>query len=215
MSIPDTGSTPFDTSALIGCPACDALHHRQYVACGQRARCCRCGTTLLAPRDGALVKIVATAAAAAILMIVAVASPFLEVRVAGLSRFASVLDAAMVFSTGILIPLSLMTAILIVLLPFGRLFGLIYALLPAILERPLYPGGRTALRWSMRARPWAMAEIFMIGATIALIKLQDIAAVSFGPAFFTFAAVALLITLKDILMCERTLWQTLDTPPRS
>ena len=100
---------------LIACPECDALHREMPVAADQVARCRRCGTVLAAPRDGAMTRITMLAAAALVLMVAAVSFPFLELSTLGLHQNSSVIDAILAFSGGLMAPLSLAVAFLIVL----------------------------------------------------------------------------------------------------
>lgn len=209
----NTGSD--DLENLIACPKCDALHRIKPVADGARARCSRCHAVLFAPRAGAVRQLVSFAAAAVLLMTIAVTAPFLELEAAGISSFASVLDAILAFSRGLMAPLSITVAAFILFLPLYRLLALLYALLPLLLRRPPWPGAERVFRSSIRLRPWAMAEIFMIGVSVALIKIAGLATVSFGPAFWALAGVATLIAVKDILMCERTIWRLLDQARQS
>ncbi len=204
-----------DPATLIACAQCDALHRDVPVPDGGTARCVRCGAILMAPRGNAVAAIVSLAAASMILMVVAVTAPFLAISAQGLSNAASVIDAVFAFSAGLMAPLSLTVAALIILLPAMRLSGLLYTVLPLAFGRPPWPQADLVFRASMRLQPWAMAEIFMIGVAVALIKLAGLAQVSFGPAFWAFAGLVVLTAIKDILMCERTIWHLLSTAPRS
>ena len=55
-----------------------------------------------------------------------------------------------------------------------------------------------------------MAEIFIIGVSVALVKVAGLATISLGPAFWAFVALVLVTALKDSLMCELTIWKTLE-----
>jgi paraquat-inducible protein A len=63
-------------------------------------------------------------------------------------------------------------------------------------------------------RPWSMAEIFIVGVTVALIKVAGMAAVTIGPAFWAFAGVVVITVLKDQLICRYSIWETLDHTAR-
>ncbi len=71
-----------------------------------------------------------------------------------------------------------------------------------------------AFRLSSSLRPWSMAEIFVVGTAVALVKVADIARVGLGPAFWAFALMVCVIALKDTLTSDWTLWTEIDpTPP--
>lgn len=199
-----------DLAGLVACPTCDVLHRLTPVPEGARARCRRCGTLLLAPRRHALTNIVMLAATSLVLMIAAVFFPFLELSAAGLSHRSSLFDAVRAFSTGLMLPLSFAVAALIIFLPLLRLAALIYALGPmAIGWRPA-AHSVAAFRIAMWMRPWAMAEIFVVGVAVALVKVAGLAKVSLGPAFWALCALVIINALKDNFMCRLSVWKTLE-----
>lgn len=204
-----------EAGRLIGCPTCDALNRMTDVPDGARARCARCGTLLVAPRAGAMTQIVMLAATALILMVAAIFFPFLELDAAGLSRRTSVFDAVRAFSDGPMLPLSFAVAALIVVLPTLRLSALIYALAPMALGWLPARHAVAAFRLAEAARPWAMAEVFIVGVAVALVKVAGLANVSIGPAFWAFVALVLVTALKDNFMCKLTVWKTLEERTRS
>ncbi|MCV2869597.1 paraquat-inducible protein A [Defluviimonas sp. WL0002] len=205
----------FDPETLIACPACDALHADMAVPAGARARCHRCGTLLLAPREGALAQIVTLAATALVLMMSAVFFPFLELSAGGKVQRSSLLDAVMAFSSGKLLPLTFAVAALIIVLPLVRFATLLYVLGPLALgARPARHAVR-AFRIAEATRPWAMAEVFIVGVVVALIKISGLAKLSLGPAFWAFVTLVLVTVLKDNFMCRLTIWKTLEERRKS
>jgi paraquat-inducible protein A len=65
-------------------------------------------------------------------------------------------------------------------------------------------------RLAERIRPWSMAEIFIVGVAVALIKVAGLASLSLGPAFWAFVALVLITAVKDNFMCRLTIWKTLE-----
>jgi paraquat-inducible protein A len=55
-----------------------------------------------------------------------------------------------------------------------------------------------------------MAEIFIIGVAVALVKVAGLATVTLGPAFWAFVLLVIVTVLKDSFMCRVTVWQTLS-----
>lgn len=157
-----------------------------------------------------MTQIVMLAATASVLMVAAVFFPFLELQAGGLSRQSSVFDAVMAFSRGMMLPLSVAVGALIVVLPFARLCAIAYALAPMVFGWTPPAHAAPAMRWAEAMRPWAMAEIFIVGVAVALVKVAGLAKVTAGPAFWAFAALVLVTVLKDNLMCKFTVWKTLE-----
>lgn len=198
-------------SDMIACPKCDALHRVPQVPTGAEAKCVRCGTVLMAPREGAMTRIVMLSATALVLMVAAVFFPFLELDVQGLHTQSSVFDAVLAFSDGLMLPLSIAVAALIVILPVLRLLALIYVFAPMALGWTPAEYAKPVYKFAEKVRPWAMAEIFIIGVAVALVKVAGLAQVTLGPAFWAFAGLVIVTVLKDNFMCRVTVWQTLNT----
>ena len=197
-------------SEMIACPKCDALHRVPQVDIGAQAKCVRCDTVLVAPREGAMTRIVMLSLTALILMIAAVFFPFLELSVQGLGRKSSVFDAVLAFSDGLMLPLSFAVAALIVVLPITRFLALIYVFAPMALGWAPARHARAVFKLSETIRPWAMAEVFIIGVAVALVKVAGLAQVTLGPAFWAFVGLVIITVLKDNFMCRVTVWQTLN-----
>lgn len=195
---------------LIACPTCDLLHGAVAVPRGGRLRCRRCGTVLLTGRPGVVDRALAAAVASVVLMLGAVFFPFLDLSVAGLTRSASVLDAALAFSGPLMVPLALATALLIVVIPILRASALGYTLLPLRLGRAPAPGAARAFRLATALKPWAMAEIFILGVVVALVKVGGMASITLGPAFWAMASLVLLVVYEGASLCERTIWLMLE-----
>ena len=47
-----------------------------------------------------------------------------------------------------------------------------------------------------------MAEVFIVGVAVALVKVAGLAHLSIGPAFWAFVALVLVTVLKDNFMCR-------------
>ncbi|PWJ22314.1 paraquat-inducible protein A [Jannaschia seohaensis] len=200
---------------MVCCPVCDALHHlTREPATGEKARCIRCGTVIANGKPQAILHIVVLASTALVLMTIVVFYPFLELRTGVFDSRASVFETVMSFSQGIMAPLSIAVAAFVIVLPVARLGLLIWALGPLSVDRTPWPGAARALRYAEILKPWAMAEIFMVGVAVALVKLADLATLSMGPAFWSFAAIVIITALKDTQMSKHSVWTALDTATR-
>jgi paraquat-inducible protein A len=210
----DTASPPARPSlapaGLIACPVCDMLHREVAVPEGGRLRCQRCGTTLITNAPHGLDRMLAASIASAVLIFAAVFFPFLELNTLGIERRASVLDAARAYSTGLMVPLAVLTGIVIVVTPAMRALAIAYALLPLRVGRPALPGARAAFRLASRLKPWAMAEIFIIGVVVALVKVGGMAQIGLGPAFWALAFLVLVVVIEGLNASDAAVWQRLD-----
>ena len=178
-----------------------------------RTRCVRCGYRLTLGQSEAIGRVVGLALTSAILMGIVLFAPFLRLNAGLFASSASVVDVVLGFSTGIMAPLALAVLFFIIVVPVARSLLLIYALAPLLAGYKNAAGGELALRWAFVLKPWAMAEIFMVGVAVALVKLAGMATVDTGAAFWAFVLLVVVNTLQDTFMCRNTLWTSLATNP--
>ena len=203
-----------ETSQLIGCPVCDELHQLSRPSEGRRALCRCCGTVLITTRERAGIQIVALSIAVLVLVISATIFPFLSINAAGLGNRVSLLDVATSFRSGLLVLVSVATVALIVLVPAMRVALLIYVIAPLELGRAPLAHARKAFRAAQALRPWAMTEVFSIGCAVALVKVSDLARLEFGPAFWMFVVLSLIVVASDRFLCSWSIWTTLEEAER-
>lgn len=198
-----------DAHDVIGCTICDAVYRLPRGMAERTTQCTRCGHKLTFATNGALAWLVSLSATNVVLLFLVVFLPFLELRAGQFGSEASVIDVVLGFSSGIMVPLALAVLAFILMLPLARFLLLIYTLGPIALGTRNLPQAALALRWAFALKPWAMAEIFMVGVAVALVKLADLATIAIGPAFWIFALIVVLNAFQDTLMCRHTLWTAL------
>ncbi|PIL19891.1 hypothetical protein P775_12495 [Puniceibacterium antarcticum] len=206
------GGMPLDS--LMACPQCDALYVAEMPAVGERAICARCHTVLIAPKRKAGFKIIALTLAVIILVVAALFFPFLTISAAGFGNNASILDSASSFQSGPMVFLSLAVAGMIVVIPLIRTLLILYVLIPIVGDRPPYAHAKRAFRLTQELKPWAMAEIFAIGCAVALVKVADLAHIGFGPAFWMFAVLVIIVLINDNYLCTWSVWKSLELDQR-
>lgn len=196
---------------LIACPHCDTLHTNASLPDGAKAHCVRCGAVLKTERSTAIVTVLALAITSLVLMIAAVSFPFLDLSVAGKTNSTSVIEAVLVFADIFTLPLALAVGAFIIALPLLRLTAIIFAVLPLAAGYTPSRAARQAFGLSEALRPWSMAEIFIVGVAVALVKVAGIATIAFGPAFWAFTILVILTYFQDTRICRYSLWRALDT----
>lgn len=207
----EPGTYDMTTGAgLIACPRCDALYIEEELRDGETATCLRCGGVLAHPRSGAFSQIIALAITTMVLMFGAIFFPFLEISKLGLGHGTSLFGVAMAFSDGIVAPLTAAVLGLVVGLPALRAALLVYTLWPLARGRRPYRHAAPAFRLSERMKPWSMAEIFIIGTAVAMVKVGGLASISFGPAFWAFCALIFVSLANRSFMCSTTIWDAIE-----
>lgn len=208
--LPDTGGRE-----LIACTICDALHEVVEIPEDGRLKCRRCGATLLRDPGRSLDRIIASSFAMVILVFSALFFPFLDISASGLSSATTLIETAFAFNDGFTAPLALALIFLIIVLPITRAVALTYALLPLRLGRKLLPATKFAFRLAGHLKPWSMAEVFIVGVVVALVKVGGLARVGLGPAFWELLLIVLIVALEASSLCEKTLWRMIDQKTRS
>lgn len=191
---------------LMACPTCDALLASRAPAVGERVRCPRCRAILRTGRRAAIEHLLALSIAVPPLMMIGLFASFLSLSGNGAHHEASVLDAALALGSNRTWPLAIMVGAMIIALPLLRSAALCYVLLPLRLGRPAARHARRAFRLAIELRPWAMAEIFLIGVAVALVKVTGLASVHLGPAFWSFVLLAVIALMEDAALCQRSIW---------
>jgi len=200
---------PFDE--LIACPSCDWLHYRTVIEPGSRASCARCGHELYTRKPFSVDRTLAASLAGIILLVLSLSLPFLSLSNGGISSSISVLDAVFALWQNDMLWLGVLSFGLIALLPTLRFGLLAWVMLRLRYRMGVRPSMRVAMRWAEWLEPWAMAEIFMVGVVVSLVKVADLANLSVGPAFWALLGVIFTTSLISIFLCKDTVWQLLTT----
>ncbi|MDC0602274.1 paraquat-inducible protein A [Aliiglaciecola sp.] len=180
-------------NGIIICHECEnrvnvpVLEHRQ------KARCPRCGYVLTRYNNQALQKIIAFAFTALICLGMALPFNFLGFSANGHEQFIGIISGLEVLIAQDYLFLAIIQLLAIVVLPAVILIGLIAVVLPIHLGSEL-PFAKPVLKVVFALFPWSMAEIFLIGVLVSLIKISSLADISIGLSFYAYIAFTLFMT---------------------
>lgn len=207
--VPSSNPTISAFAGLIACPQCDALWRAPMLAEGERSRCGRCGTVIARRDSRSLENALAAAVATLILLIVSLSFPFLTVERAGLSNRISVLDAVWSLWTAGMPIVTAACFLLIFAAPVLRAVLLIIVLHRARGPDPSQGFSTRLFRLARALEPWGMAEIFLIGVIVSLVKVGKLADISIGPAFWGMCGLVGALTFAQATQCTHTTWKGL------
>jgi len=91
------------------------------------------------------------------------------------------------------------------LIPAILLLGINYVLISSKFKIAL-PYTREVLRVVFYLRPWNMAEIFLLGILVSMVKIASLAEVSFGGSFFSFVLYILSMAASKIYLDRLQVW---------
>ncbi len=176
---------------------------------GSLARCERCQHVIITNKAHSIDRALAASIAGIVLLVVSMFLPFLALARSGVESNISVLDAVSALWFSDMRWLAIFTLAFIVLLPLLRLSFIAWVLWQLRLGKPAKPAMRWAFRWAEFLEPWTMAEIFMVGVVVSLVKISSLATLSVGLAFWSLLALIAVTTLISVVLCRDTVWQRL------
>ncbi len=196
-------------AALVGCPECDLLVRLVAPQPGQTARCPRCGYSLsTGVRDG-FARPLAYALAALTLLAIALTWPFLSVDAVGIEHAITLASAVASLRDFGADGIALIFTAFVLLLPAAMMTGA--ATLTALLlaRRPsplLVPLARSLFHLDA----WCMADVFIVGVIVSLVKLSTLAQVVVGTAFWAYLGFALSFLLALTNLDRLAVWAAIE-----
>ncbi len=198
-----------DLSTYRECHDCGLVQQVPDLPDGEVAVCGRCDAILRRANVKGIPIARACVTVAALLFTFALISPFVDLHVLGryttstlftgpkeLGQRGMAALAVVVFMTLIAMPALKITLLLMVL--WGMMSPRPSKFLPWIYG------------WYGFVSPWAMVEVFLLGAFIAYTRLRAMAAVSVGPCIIALFGVMLLLVAIDATLDREAIWRTLQ-----
>ncbi len=215
--IPRVDLTPPESRArrrLRACQECDWVVALPPLRGGEKADCPRCGHTLVKRHQRPAQRSMALALSALIALAVALSFPFISFSVGGVGNRIELSQTATTL-IGFHQPVVAGAVILtIIVLPAVYLLGVIWLQLGLLRDAPL-PASRAIARSLAQLNPWMMADVFIIGALVSLIKIAGMAQIELGVSFWAFCAFALLLLFTTQSIDADWMWFSLAGEPRA
>jgi paraquat-inducible protein A len=190
---------------LVACPECDLLQREPDLVPEGCADCARCGAELFRNKPHSIDYTLAFIAAAVIVFTYANVFPLMDMDASGLRSSTTLLGTVTALGEAGMPSVSLLVLATAIVVPALELAAMAYILLPLRLGR-IPPGLRLAFRVVERVRPWAMVEVFVLGALVAYVKLNDVAPVHVAPAFYALGLFVFLLAAADATFEPRAVW---------
>lgn len=197
---------PTATAPLVACPECDLLQREPALVPGGSADCARCGAELYRNKAHSLDHTLAFLLAAAVVFAFANAFPLLEMDARGLRSVTTIIGTVTALHREGMPSVAVLVLATAIVFPALELAAMTYMLMGLRL-RILPPGLRIAFRIVDAVRPWGMAEVFLLGSLIALVKLRDVATVHPGIALYATGAFVMLLAAADASYEPRSVWR--------
>ena len=198
------------------CPDCDWVVDVPVVS-RRPFKCPRCGHTLGGGKAVSEINTLALALTALILALVSLWLPFVGYSTNGVSQSMTLLDT----STELLHFHERLLAILVLftvwVIPVLYLLSVCWIFLRLMLGARFGHFTLYLIRTLVQLRVWIMADVFLLGALISLIKISGLAAVDLAVGFYTFIGFVLLQLIVANYVGRYQLWHGLphQHAPRS
>lgn len=193
----------------IACPDCDLLQRIPPLPPGGKARCARCGETLVNQRADPLDRPLALTVAAALALVLANTMPLMGLEVVGRESSTTIMGGAYeMWLRG-----SEITAVIVafcaVIAPAGHVLFMLVVLL-AVRRPPAPRWVGEMLRSAHFMQPWSMTEVMMLGILVALVKIAQLATVVPGVGMYSAGAFVLLIAAVMVTFDPREVWKRVE-----
>lgn len=197
---------------LRACHECDWLCALPPLSPGEKAACPRCHHALVRRHHHPAQRSMALAFAAFIALLVAISFPFISFSVSGVSNRIELHQTATALINFHQPVVAVVVILTIAVLPACYLLAVMWLQLGLMRYRPL-PFSRDIARALTHLTPWMMADVFIIGALVSLIKISGLAQISLGLSFWAFCVFAFLLLLTSQSLDADWLWFSLDGEP--
>jgi paraquat-inducible protein A len=207
------------TEILLACRDCGQIHR----ACAGLPRrrwllCRRCGARLWRVPAVGLAAPLAFAATAAILFLLANTFPLFEISLAGNRRSGLIASGAVALARygGGVSAVGVLVAMTAIVIPALSLTLVVMALgrLNATARNGEHPRLAAAWRIVLHLRPWAMLDVYLLGAVVAYSRLGQLAGVAIATGGYALAALVLVQVLIEQSLGRERVWSTIDDPEK-
>lgn len=196
---------PLRPLPFVVCPECDLLQRKVMLTHGQAARCRRCGAVLYRSFLQSLDRTAALLIAAAILFLIANASPIITLEAQGIQNTTTMFGAVRALMNQGMPVVSVLVFFTAVLAPAVEIGAMIYLLLP--LRSGHVPVGFSVIFRIVHAtKHWNMIEVFMLALLVAMVKLSMFANVVPALALWSYAVFTVLLTAAWTSFDPHEIW---------
>ena len=202
----------------MACPDCDLLlkdtKEREGVAPGRKSSCPRCGSVLYSPRKNSVERTLALSLTGLILFFPAMLLPVMTLDAMGLEMATNLVHGISVLFGSGFHAVAILVLLTGVAVPFIKLLVLFVVSL-SIQFKSTSTLPILFFRLYQFLDEWGMLEIYMLGILVSIVKLKDLARLSYGMGLFCFTALLIITVCTAISLDEHRYWSLLDKAGRN
>ncbi|MGD8702665.1 MAG: paraquat-inducible protein A [Desulfosarcina sp.] len=194
---------------LIACHECDLLHRLQPLPQEGKARCSRCSALLYVDHAHTIDRPLAFALTGLILLFIANIYPFLSLESQGTLLETTLITGTIILGQQGMLVMAILVLLTSLLIPCTLLGALVYVLGP-LKRGGRLPMSRRVFRLALALRSWSMTEIFLLGILVSVVKLAKLATIIPGTALFAFLALVFVLAAINSFLNPRAIWEKMD-----
>lgn len=195
--------------SVSACPGCDLLLIVPVIPDGHYLACGRCGKTISKTYHNSIDRVLILSLTGLLLYIPAMLLPLMTLSSIGLTESGNVIDTCINFFQNGYYLVALMVLVTAVIFPFFKLF--LPFLISLCLKLNKHPAWlRPGLKLLKHLDEWGMVEVYLLGILITLIKMGDMASITYDPGFFCFIALVLLSIATTTYLDYNLFWFRID-----
>lgn len=195
-------------SGNVNCHECDTKVEIPRLAHRQKAKCPCCGKVLFRHVNDAQQRIAIFATSALVFLLMSMPFNFLGFSANGQEHAIGIISGLDVLITNDYLFLAVIQLLSIVVVPAIVLIGILLVLW-ANKKQHNARFSKFALDIVFALIPWSMAEIFLIGVLVSLIKISSLADVSIGLSFYAYIGFTICMVATMLSMDKHQLYTTI------
>ena len=197
-----------DPDGLIACPECDLLIRRTEPGPGVKCFCPRCRSMLFHVKRNPVERTLILSLTGLILFVPAMVLPIMTINAFGLEQSANILQwVSALFLTDFHM-VGIIVLLTVAVIPLLKLLLLFYVSM-AIRFKAHWHNLGSFFRFYQRMDEWGMLEISMLGILVSIIKLKDLAQISYGIGLFCFVLLLTITLIASVTLDEHKYWSSI------
>jgi len=205
MTKSELNTRAIDPGGLIACPECDLLIRRTEPGPGVKCFCPRCRSILFHVKRNPVERTLILSLTGLILFLPAMVLPIMTLNALGLEQSANVIQwVSALFRTGFHM-VGIVVLLTVAVIPLLKLLLLFYVSMAIRFKADWHNLG-SFFRFYQRMDEWGMLEICMLGILISIIKLKDLAQISYGIGLFCFVLLLIITLIASVTLDEHKYW---------
>lgn len=191
------------------CKSCGLFQCIPDLANGEEAKCTRCRNVLRRVQEDLIPLSLVCAVIAAVLFVFALSLPFFNLQAAGRFVTSNLFSGPDMLNERGMHVLAFIVVLLLIVAPVIKL-GIHIGVLVGLKYGPTHPALPWLFGWRHKLMPWAMIDVFLLGAFVAYTRLGALAQVEVGLSMYALFGAMVASVAADASLDTDAIWRRMD-----